>query len=142
MGVLTNEMQRMVREKDAGFVATVRADGTPETEHPGSFSVWDDDHLVFMEDVFSRGTFANLRRNPAIEVTVIDSVARRAYRFTGRAKVLSRGPLFRRIMASFRDKYESPPALAQVKRVAYIAVQRAEPLLRPVYDGGASEGRS
>lgn len=41
----------MVREKDAGFVAIVRADGTPETEHPGSFSVWDDDYLVFTEDV-------------------------------------------------------------------------------------------
>ena len=132
----------MVRKKDAGFVATVRADGTPETEHPAPISLWDDDHLIFMENMFSHGTFANLRRNPAIEVTVIDSVTRRAYRFTGRAEILSRGPLFRRIMASFRDRYESPHALARVKRVAFITVQRAEPLLRPVYDRGASQRRT
>jgi len=33
--------------------------------------------------MFSRETVANLRRNPAIDLIVIDSVTRRAYRFTG-----------------------------------------------------------
>lgn len=137
-GVLTRDMQRMVRRKDAGFVATVRADGTPEMAHPASVSVWDDDHLVFMEDMFSHETVANLKRNPAIEVTVFDSVTHRAYRFTGRGEVLSRGRLFDRIKAFFRDRYDHR-ALARVKRVCLIAVQRAEPLVWSIYDTGASE---
>ncbi len=141
MGVLTKDMQRIVGKRDAGFAATVRADGTPEIAHPQIF-VWDDDHLVFMEDMFSLGTVANVRHNPAIEIIVIDSATYRAYRFTGRAEVLSSGPRFRRIMAFFRDRYESHPALARVKCVGFITVRRAEPLVSAVYDAGASEDAS
>lgn len=138
MGVLTKDMQRVVREQHVGFVATVRADGTPELAPKASLTVWDDDHLVLMEDMFSHGTVANLRRHAGIEITVVDSVAYRAYRLTGRARILDRGPLFGRIMAFFRDRYESHPALARVKRVGLITIERAEPLVWPLYDTGAT----
>jgi hypothetical protein len=87
--------------------------------------------------MFSHEAVANLRRNPAIEVTVFDSVTYRAYRFTGRGEILSRGALFDRIKAYFGDRCDHR-ALARVRRVGLITVQRAEPLVWSIYDTGAS----
>ena len=46
MGILTNDMKRVVKEQRLGFVATVCADGTPNLSPKGTTAVWDDDHLV------------------------------------------------------------------------------------------------
>ncbi len=76
MGILTDDMKRVVREQRLGFVATVCADGTPNLSPKGTTAVWGDEHLVFA-DIRSPGTVANLRRNPAIEVNVVDPILRK-----------------------------------------------------------------
>jgi len=93
MGILTDDMKRVVDEQKLGFVATVCPDGTPNLSPKGTTTVWDDDHLVFA-DICSPGTIENLRGNPAIEINVVDPVVRKGYRFKGRATVLDRGPRF------------------------------------------------
>lgn len=40
MGVLTEEMQRVVREQRLGFIATVCPDGTPNFSPKGTTNVW------------------------------------------------------------------------------------------------------
>lgn len=57
MGVLTPDMQRVVREQRLGFVATVCPDGTPNLSPKGTTTVWDDDHLIFA-NIRSPGTIA------------------------------------------------------------------------------------
>ena len=49
MGILTDDMQRVVNEQRLGFVATVCPDGTPNLSPKGTTTVWDDDHLVFAD---------------------------------------------------------------------------------------------
>jgi predicted pyridoxine 5'-phosphate oxidase superfamily flavin-nucleotide-binding protein len=71
MGILTDDMKRVVREQKLGFIATVCPDGTPNLSPKGTTAVWDDDHLIFV-DISSPGTVANLRQNPAIEINVVD----------------------------------------------------------------------
>jgi uncharacterized protein len=75
-GILTEDMRRVVREQRLGFVATVCPDGTPNLSPKGTTVVWDDEHLIFA-DLRSPRTVANLRSNPAVEVNVVDPVARR-----------------------------------------------------------------
>ena len=94
-GVLTKDMKRVVREQRLGFVATVCPDGTPNLSPKGTTNVWGDDHLVFC-DLNSPQTVANLRAKPAIEVNVVDPIARKGYRFKGSAEVLSEGALSRK----------------------------------------------
>ena len=65
MGILTEDMQRVVNEQRLGYAATVCPDGTPNLSPKGTTTVWDDDHLVFA-DIRSPRTVANLRHNPAI----------------------------------------------------------------------------
>src|SRR6516162_2703676 len=92
MGILTNDMRRVVEEQQLGFVATVCPDGTPNLSPKGTTAVWDDDHLIFA-DVCSPPTIANLRHNPAIEINVVDTLSRKGFRFKGwpRSSTRARG---------------------------------------------------
>ena len=60
MGMLTEDMKRIVREQRLGYVATVSADGTPNLSPKGTTAVWDDDHLMF----------ADIRSPQSVEVTL------------------------------------------------------------------------
>ena len=80
MGILTEDMKRVVGEQRLGFVATVCPDGTPNLSPKGTVMVLDDDTLVFA-DIRSPGTIANLRSNPVVEINVVDPVVRKGYGF-------------------------------------------------------------
>ena len=136
MGILTEEMKRLVRQQRLGFVATVCADGTPNLSPKGTTDVWDDDHLVFA-DIRSPGTTANLRRNPAVEINVVDPIARKGYRFKGRGEAVEGGARFEEAVAFFRKRGARSP----IRRVVFVRVDRALPVLSPGYDGGASEAQ-
>lgn len=85
MGIITQEMRKIVGSAKLAFVATVCEDGSPNLSPKGSLLVHDDDHLVFM-NMASPTTVANLRRDPRLEVNVIDFLLRRGYRFKGTAE--------------------------------------------------------
>ena len=67
MGILTDDMKRVVRQQRMGFMATVCPDGSPNLSPKGTATVWDDDRLVFA-DLGSPATIANLGQNPACEI--------------------------------------------------------------------------
>jgi uncharacterized protein len=136
---LTADMKRVVREQRLGFVATVCPDGTPNLSPKGTTRVWDDEHLVFC-DLMSPQTVENLRINPAVEVNVVDPIARRGYRFKGSAQVLREGPLFERILAFYRGG--EPPmrdARSRIRHVVLVKIEKALPLFSPAYDSGLTE---
>jgi predicted pyridoxine 5'-phosphate oxidase superfamily flavin-nucleotide-binding protein len=135
MGILTDEMQRLVRRIRLGYVATVCPDGTPNLSPKGTTTVWDDDHLVFA-DLRSPNTVANLRHNPMVEINVVDPILRKGYRFKGRAQVFTEGDLYEQIMAFYEER-GSPREW--IRSVVLVTVERARPLISPAYDLGASE---
>ncbi len=136
MGILTEDMQRVVRQQRLGFIATVSPDGTPNLSPKGTTQVWDDDHLVFA-DIRSPGTVANLRRNAAVEINVVDPIVRKGYRFKGTGEVVDHGPRFEDAVAFFR-KLGTKSA---IRSVVFVRVNRALPLISPGYDGGATEAQ-
>ena len=134
MGILTDDMKRVVTEQRLGFIATVCQDGTPNLSPKGTTAVWDDDHLVFA-DIRSPGTVANLQQNPALEINVVDPIARKGYRFKGTAEVLSEGALFEKMLALYRRRGVERP----VRALVLMRVERALPLISPAYDPGLTE---
>ena len=132
--ILTEEMQRVVREQRLGFVATVCPDGTPNLSPKGTTTVWDEGHLIFA-DVRSPQTVANLRRNSWVEVNVVDPAARKGFRFKGRAEVIDGGERF----AEMVDFYRRRGVASHIKAVVLIKVERAAPLVSPIYDSGLTE---
>ena len=136
MGLLTDDMKRVVREQVLGFMATVCPDGTPNLSPKGTLLVWDDDHLVFA-DIVSPMTMSNLAANPAIELNVVDPVLRKGYRFKGRAQVHTSGAMFEQVLQFFHD--ERNIDTSRIRGIAMIEVERAAALISPAYAGGTSE---
>ncbi len=136
MGILTEDMKRVVREQRLGFVATVTPDGKPNLSPKGTTSVWDDDHLVFA-DIHSPGTVANLQRNAAVEINVVDPLYRKGYRFSGTARVLSEGAEFDKV----RQFFEKGGTKSRIRHAVLVKVERAAPILSPAYDRGVTEAQ-
>lgn len=136
MGVLTEDMKRVVEQQRLGFVATVNADGTPNLSPKGTTMVWGDDRLVFA-DIRSPGTVRNLLGNPAIEINVVDPFVRKGYRFKGRARILVSGPMFEALAAAYRAR----GVLNEFEHMVIVQVERALPIVSPAYDTGASEAQ-
>ena len=109
MGVLTDDMKRVVRQQRLAFVATVCADNTPNVSPKGCIAVWGDDHLVFA-NIRSPRTISNLRHNPAIEINVVDPIVRKGYRFKGTATVVEAGARYEEITAFFRARGVRTPS--------------------------------
>ena len=129
MGILTEDMKRVVNQQRLGFVATVCPDGTPNLSPKGTTTVWDDDHLMFA-DICSPGTVANLRANAAVEINVVDPIVRKGFRFKGTATVLTDGRRYDEMLAFLRARGVS----ALIRGIVLVRVERAEPLISPAYD--------
>ena len=84
MGLITDDMKRIVESTRLAFVATVNPDGTPNLSPKSSLAVLGEDRIGFA-DIASPNTVRNLGTNPAIEVNAIDIFMRRGYRFRGTA---------------------------------------------------------
>ncbi len=134
MGILSDDMKRIVREQRLGYIATVCPDGTPNLSPKGTTAVWDDDHLVFA-DIRSPQSVHNIEHNPSIEINVIDPLVRKGYRFKGKGSVHRSGEVFQRGCQMYRDM-----GLAlEIRAVVLIHVVRALPLISPAYDRGQTE---
>jgi nitroimidazol reductase NimA-like FMN-containing flavoprotein (pyridoxamine 5'-phosphate oxidase superfamily) len=83
---ITADMEAIIQKAILSFVATVNEDGTPNLSPKASLTVRDG--VLYFADIASPRTIRNLKRNPAVEINVIDIFQRRGYRFTGRAMVL------------------------------------------------------
>ncbi|MFI7019964.1 pyridoxamine 5'-phosphate oxidase family protein [Streptomyces sp. NPDC050164] len=134
--MLDNDIRRLVAAQGLGFVATVRPDGTPNLSPKGTTEVWDDEHLVFL-DLHSPGTVANLARNPAVEINVVDPVRRKGYRFRGVGEVFTEGEMHERIVHHFERGRGTDPA--RVNSTVLVRVLEVQPLISPAYEGGAAE---
>jgi len=138
VGILTEDMKRLVTEQRLGFVATVCPDGTPNLSPKGTTAIWDDDHIVFA-DIRSPATVSNLRRNPSTEINVVDPMVRKGYRFKGVASVLTEGVLFEQVVNFYRTKRNLEEGL--IRSVVLVKIDEAMPLISPAYDQGQSEAQ-
>ena len=130
MGVITEDMRRIVQSTRLAFVATVNADGTPNLSPKSSLAVLDGDRIGFA-DIASPNTVRNLKANPAIEVNAIDIFMRRGYRFRGIATLEPPGSeIFAMVAAPFwaENGRDFP-----IHGVVNIAVEKALPVLSPAY---------
>jgi hypothetical protein len=140
---LTADMRRVVGEQRLAFVATVCPDGTPNVSPKGTIAVWDDEHLVFA-DIRSPRTIANLKKNPAVELNIVDPFARKGYRFKGTGRVVADGELFQEILDFYRGRWvdTSKNRESRIRGFVLIKVESALPLISPAYDDGSSDEQS
>ena len=129
MVTLTDDMRAVIQSAHLCFAATVTPEGQPNLSPKGTIRVWDEHHLFFL-DIASPGTRRNLRRNPCMELNVVEHLSRRGYRFFGRASLHRDDSVWtearRRILAEEKTEY---PA----ENVVLLEVERADALISPGY---------
>lgn len=130
MPIINQDMIDVIESSKLMFVATVRADGTPNVSPKGSVRVLDGEHLIFA-DIASPQTVANLRARPSIEVNAVDFLRRRGYRFRGTAEILEPGDRDFDWMAGWllESNGDGVPCHHAIK----IKVSEAAELLSPAY---------
>jgi uncharacterized protein len=134
VGILNNDMKRVVEEQRLGFYATVCEDGSPNLSPKGTTFVLDDDHLFFA-DVRSPQTVQNIRRGSAVEVNIVDPLVRKGYRFKGPATVHERGS-DRYAQAVERLRASGSTLVDRINTIVLVEVREARALTSPVYDAG------
>ncbi|MFN8558235.1 MAG: pyridoxamine 5'-phosphate oxidase family protein [Dehalococcoidia bacterium] len=129
MGILTDEMQRVVREQRLGYMATVCPDGTANLSPKGTLA--DADHLMFA-DIRSPGTVANLRANPSIEINVVDTFRRAGYCLPGVAVALTEGAIPEEALRCYEELGTTDPRgrFRAIVLVRSSAPRRSPPCLR------------
>jgi predicted pyridoxine 5'-phosphate oxidase superfamily flavin-nucleotide-binding protein len=133
---LTEDMKRIVEEQRLGFVATVDVDGTPNLSPKATFAVIDQGSIGYCE-IRSPQTMRNIARGSAMEVNFVDPFVRKGYRFKGRAEVVTRGGARFDELARHFSRHGSIAERARC--IVVLHVDRALPLVSPVYDDGRSE---
>ena len=83
---ITADIEAIIKQAILSFVATVNEDGTPNLSPKASLTVRSG--VLYFADIASPRTILNLKRNPAVEINVVDIFQRRGYRFKGRALIL------------------------------------------------------
>jgi uncharacterized protein len=133
VGIITEDMRRIVDGAKLAFVATVCEDGSPNLSPKGSLLVYDDDQLIFM-NMASPTTVQNLRRDPRLEVNVVDFLLRRGYRFKGTGELRGPGDPAYVWMREWVMETHGPDY--PVHEAVLIHVERALPVESPAYTFG------
>ena len=135
--MLTEDMKELIAATRLCFAATVNEDGTPNLSPKATLMALDDNRIAFA-NIASPTTVRNLKRNPAIEINLVDIFRRRGYRFAGTAKLAGEDtPEFdfvaEKVWAGVGKEYP-------VHEVVVVTVTRALPINSPAYTfAGATE---
>ncbi len=136
MDKLTEPMKQIIRNFNAGAVASVNDDGSPSVSPKATFVIVDDRCIAY-GNIRSPGTSANLRQRPAVEVSFVDVLARLAVRVRGRAQLVAKdsaagkdlAPQFEALWADY---------LEQMQEFVKIDIDACELITSPAYDVGFS----
>lgn len=123
-------MRLIIESAKLAFVATVCEDGSPNLSPKESLLVYGDEHLVFMH-MASPTTVADLRRDPRIEVNVVDFLKRRGYRFKGTAQLRPPGDEVYEWLRRWVIETQGPRC--PCREAVLIRVERALPIGSPGY---------
>ena len=132
MPKFNDKIKNFINFQKLGYVATISCnDNTPNLSPKGTISILDDSRLVFA-NIRSPQTIQNLRKNPSIEINVIDPFSRMGYRFKGLADILSDGDDFKKIL----DYFEKKGIKSKISDIIVVDVKSFSKVTSPSYDLG------
>ena len=134
--MLTDEMQNLIRTHTAGFVATIRKDGSAAVSPKATFVVVDERTLA-CGNIRSPGTAANLRRSPCCEICFLDPLTRKAVRISGNGTMIGKAVASRELTGLFEQYWAD--YLPHMTGFMIFDLTSAELILSPAYDHGATE---
>ena len=134
--MITEPIRRIIEENTIGLVATVAPDGSPAVL-PKATMVIVDERTIAFSDLRSPQTVRNIRHNPAVELNFIDVFSRKAARVKGRATYFEKGSArYQELVPRFAHWGNLLP---RMRGFVVVDVEKAQLVLSPAYDDGATE---
>lgn len=134
MDKLSEPMKQIIRNFNAGAVATVNDDGSPSVSPKATFVIIDDACIAY-GNIRSPATSANLRQRPVVEVSFIDVLARLAVRVRGRAELVEKdSEAAKALLPQFESLWAD--YLEQMQEFVRIDIDACELITSPAYDIG------
>ena len=134
MAIITKKIKNFVNFQKLGYIATISADNTPNLSPKGTIIVLDESYLAFA-DIHSPQTVENLKRNPAIEINIVDPFSRKGYRFKGIAEIISTGDKFDKIISHYKEI----GVKSSIKTIIAVKIEKLSEVFSPLYDLGYTE---
>ncbi|HEY1212545.1 MAG TPA: pyridoxamine 5'-phosphate oxidase family protein [Bryobacteraceae bacterium] len=126
---ISADVEAIIKQAILSFVATVNEDGTPNLSPKASLTVRNG--VLYFADIASPMTIRNLKRNPAVEINVVDIFQRRGYRLRGHASILPPGHAEYSMIVDWVRAANGPEY--PVDHVARIESSSITPLLSPAH---------
>ena len=134
MEKLSEPMKQIIRNYNAGSVATVNDDGSPAVSPKATFVIVGDKSIAY-GDIRSPGTSANLRERPALEVNFTDILARVAVRVKGSVQLVAKdSELGQELMPYFEELWSA--YIVSMSGFVFISIDSAQLITSPAYDVG------
>ena len=134
MTEISNKIRSFVNFQKLGYVATVSADNTPNLSPKGTIIVIDESHLAFA-DIRSPQTIENLKKNPSIEINVVDPIHRKGFRFKGKGEIIDNGQQFEEVL----EQYKKKGIKSNINAIVIVTVEKVNEITSPSYDLGITE---
>ena len=134
MTEISNEIRSFVNFQKLGYVATVSADNTPNLSPKGTIIAIDESHLAF-GDIRSPQTIANLKKNPSIEINIVDPIHRKGFRFKGKGEIIGDGKQFKEVL----EQYKKNGIKSKINAIVIVTVETLHEVTSPSYDLGMTE---
>ena len=134
--MLTQEMEKLIKENTIGLVATVTPDGYPAVSPKATTIVLNSTHLAFI-DLRSPKTKRNIKANPFVELNYIDVFRRQACRIKEKATYIETDDKTFDGMSKNFTAWSS--LVEKAKGVFVVEILSAQKILSPAYDYGADE---
>jgi uncharacterized protein len=135
--MLTKDVIEFIKKQKLGYIATVNSDNTPNLSPKGSFTVWDENQLIFA-DINSPETIRNLLINPHAEINFVDIFKRRGYLIRGVCKIIPANKNAKEY-AIFYDKAGYAGYVDKIKNYVLIEIKEIAEIYSPAYDNGETE---
>jgi hypothetical protein len=134
MTEISNEIRSFVNFQKLGYVATVSADNTPNLSPKGTIIAIDESHLAFA-DIRSPQTIENLKKNPSIEINIVDPIHRKGFRFKGKGEIIGDGKQFKEVL----EQYKKNGIKSKINAIVIVTVETLHEVTSPSYDLGMTE---
>ena len=103
MAKLPENVIKFLHNQHFVIVSTIDADGTPHNSCKGVVRI-DDDGTIYLLDLYTGKTRANLEKNPAISISAVDEHKFKGYSLKGKAKIINEQELKSHIVKAWEDK--------------------------------------
>lgn len=134
MQKISESIRNFLNKQKLGYVATVSEDGTPNLSPKGTIIAWNEETFAFA-DIRSPNTIKNLKKNPNLEINVVNPLSRKGFRIKGKGTIIFEGKTYEAILQHYRKIGIKSPigAIVMVKPSEILEVTS------PLYDLGATE---